>query len=220
VEPLRVSFAIMAHPRRKHWVPDLKREIPDATVVWDEFENRWDTGRRSLLAFNADADWHVVVQDDALVPSGFVDIVEAAIQNVPGPGPIGLYFGRSRPRKFETAFLFSQAKKHGASWIRYPGPYWGVGIAVPTADIPAIVAYGDKRTDVLNYDLKIARYYQSQGKMCHYTLPSLVDHRTEGNPSLVPGRTGGNRRAYLYIGPEPGPLDWTGPEVNAEGKPI
>jgi len=215
---MNVSFAIMAHPSRSSWVEDLQAQVPEAVVVWDQKNNRWDTGRRSLMAFDALADWHVVIQDDCILPPNFVGMVTDAINNVPGDGPIGLYFGRTRPRAMETKTMFSRAIKAKASWILYPGPYWGVGIAVPTADIPHIVKYGDGLTNVGNYDLRIARYYESVKRMCNYTLPSLVEHRTENNPSLVPGRTGGNRKAYIYVGSEPVSIRWDGPQYGVKGR--
>lgn len=215
---MNISLAIMAHPKRELWVPELEEKLPGAEVVWDKINDRWDTGRRSLAAFDPAADYHVVIQDDALVPENFMRILAEAMDNLPADGPVGLYFGKTRPRQATTARLFTLARKHNASWIRYPGPWWGVGIAVPTKDIGRIILYGDARTDIANYDLKIARYYQSLNKHCNYTFPSLVDHRTEDNPSLVPGRTGKNRRAYFYVGSLPDQeLVWTKRTVDGKG---
>lgn len=217
--PVNFSVAIMAHEKRAAWVPDLSQALGGAQVVWDRYNDRWDTGRRSLMAFDSGADYHVVVQDDALLPPNFMAGLQLALDNRPQDGPIGLYFGKVRPRASETSRLFRAAEKNNARWIRYPGPWWGVGIAVPTADIAEIVAFGDGRTDIANYDLKIARYYQKTNRMCHYTIPSLVQHRSEDNPSLVEGRTGQNRVAYQYVGDrDPAQIDWSGPVINAEGR--
>jgi hypothetical protein len=82
------------------------------------------------------------------------------------------------------------------SWVTMPGINWGVALIIPTADIPALVAFGDERPEP-NYDLRISRYYESLGRDCWYPVPSLVGHRDA--PSLVPGRQGG-RHAWRFVG--------------------
>jgi len=86
-------------------------------------------------------------------------------------------------------------------WVKMEGPWWGVGILLPTEHIPDVVDFGDHKTSVQNYDMKISRWYKTQNIDCWYTLPSLVDHRHgEENPSLIPGRKGKERRAHTFLG--------------------
>lgn len=177
-------------------VPSLDQE-PE--VVWDRRNDRWDTGRRSLLAFDRSATHHLVVQDDALVSRDLVAAVSRAA-SMAGERPLGLYIGRGRPYRGLVHQAFQGALKARSTWVEMQGPWWGVAVVVPTAHIPDLVKWADQRTDVANYDKRISRWYGHQDIRCWYTVPSLVDHRgVRENPSLVPGRTG-NRSAHHFIG--------------------
>jgi len=212
----RLSIAIMAHPKRERWVNEyLVPRLPGARVVWDEKNDRWDTGSRSLQA-HTDAEWHLVVQDDALLPNDFVAGVQKMLKAVPSGRPVGLYYGRVRPREFETRRLIAESNQKGASFIVHNGPWWGVGIVVPSAHVQSIVEWGNEHTGIPNYDRRISRWYQTEGIDCWYPQPSLIEHRTEDNPSLVPGRTGANRRAYRFVGPQSAlQVDWSGPVIRS-----
>lgn len=64
-----LSVAIMAHPKREAMVADLltrlDREVP---VVWDQINDRHDTGARAMEAFDPACTHHLVIQDDVAVP--------------------------------------------------------------------------------------------------------------------------------------------------------
>jgi len=117
----------------------------------------------------------------------------------------------------ETHGLTVKAKRENASFILHNGPWWGVGIVVPTEHIQHIVRWGDANQQIPNYDRRISRWYGAQDIPCYYTVPSLIEHRTENNPSLVEGRTGANRRAWTFVGPRSAlEVDWTGPVVRGD----
>jgi hypothetical protein len=198
----------MAHPKREPWIPGLVAAIDaDVQVVWDQKQDRWDTGRRSLLAYNPQATHHLVVQDDAIVCRELVAGLTKAIQ-VSEDRPVCLYSGAVRPRHHQVRMAVENARQAGSAWLEMEGPWWGVGILLPTCDIEAVVAYGDRKVNVANYDMKIARYYRSVRTPCWYTAPSLVDHRHgDENPSLVPGRSGANRKAHWFAGSDMSALD-------------
>jgi hypothetical protein len=214
-----LSVALMAHPSRKAFVDELIERLDrEPEIVWDRRNDRWDTGRRSMLAHDPAADWHLVIQDDAIPCCDLVAGVEQACQ-VAADRPLAFYVGRLRPTnvQHQAGALVDNAARRGASWIQMEGPWWGPAIAVPTAHIADMLAWGDRRDDpaspdyIANYDKRISRYYASQGIDCWYSVPSLVDHRPASeNPSLVPGRHG-NRQAHQFIGAERSALeiDWT-----------
>ena len=209
-----LSVAIMAHKKREEWVPDLESQLPGVTTVWDKKNDRWDTGARSLVAHNGKSEWHMVVQDDALLPPDFYEGVKKMLRSAPPEHPVGLYYGRVRPRAIDTENLTAKAKKEKASFIVHNGPWWGVGIVIPTAHTKDIVNWGDKNPQIPNYDRRISRWYGQMDIPCYYTVPSLIEHRTENNPSLVPGRTGQNRRAWEFLGPRSAlDIEWNGPIV-------
>ena len=217
LEP-RLSVAVMAHKSRERWVPDLVEAIGgDVQVVWDRHNDRHETGARSLAAYDPAATHHLVVQDDAIVAPDLVGGVENALRHVPAQNPVGLYVGRSRPRADEVRSLMARAVVTNASFMVHKGPWWGVGIVVPTASIRDLIKYYDGLDGVPNYDRRIARYYESKGLYCYYTVPSLVDHRVDDNPSLVAGRGSQGRFAHHFIGPRSAlEVDWSGPIVRGK----
>lgn len=208
------SFAIMAHEKRKHWVPYLEENIPGAEVVWDRYNDRHETGLRSILEYDPDADYHVVVQDDALLCNDFVGGLAEAMQYVPDGLPVGLYHGRTRNH---NDLGMNRAVSSGASWLCRSGPVWGPGIVFPTESIPDLTEFYQSIPDVPNYDRRVLRYYQKVGKQCFYPVPSLIEHRTEDNPSLAsPSRTA-HRMALKFIGPRSAlSVDWSGPVIWAQ----
>ena len=66
---ITLSVSMMAHPKRAAQVEGILAQLDrkDVEVVWDERENRWDTGRRSMLAYDPRCSHHAVIQDDVLV---------------------------------------------------------------------------------------------------------------------------------------------------------
>jgi hypothetical protein len=192
-----LSVTIMAHPKRESMALELAMEVIDqgleAGIVWDNINNRWDTGRRSLLAYDATFDQvkthHLVLQDDAVIPDNFMELVSAALAVPPDDSPICLYTGKAISRRLKTI-------RTNPSWLTMPGINWGVGLIIPTHHIEELVAFGDKRQED-NYDMRISRFYQEKGWRVWYPQPSLVNHRH--TPSLVEGR-GGRRTAHSYVG--------------------
>lgn len=203
-----VSMALMAHPRRAALVDELRAQVPDAEVVWDKHHSLWDTGRRALLAHDPQADYHVVLQDDAVLCAEFTDGIRHALAAVPDGHPVSFYVGQVRPNEPFVRRQVNAALKGGAPWIVMKGPWWGVAIAVPTADVPELVEHGDI-SNLRSYDVRISDFYNRQGIDCWYTQPSLVDHRADVD-SLTTTRRGRPRQAFLFAGARtPVTIDWT-----------
>lgn len=205
-----ISTAIMAHPVRRAFVNDLLVELPDATVVWDEINDRWDTGRRAVLAYDPAAEWHVVVQDDAILCENFVAGVEHALAAVPAGNPVSFYTGKTRPYKSAIKRAVLEATANEKRWLSMRGPLWGVAVALPIARIEEMVAECDG-WKIPNYDMRMAEWFSLRHVDCWYSIPSLVDHRVGvENPSLVPGRGAAPARtAHRFIqGLDPTHIDW------------
>ena len=198
-----ISAAVMAHPRRQPFVRELLDRIGEIPVVWDRTDDEWDTGRRALLAFDPAASHHLVIQDDAVPCRDLVVGIDRAT-TTSGDQPLGLYVGAVSKAPPSFAALTSQALEGGKPWFAATGPHWGVAICLPTAHIPELVAAMDARSDVPNYDARIAKFYANAGIECLYPMPSLVDHRP--GPSLYPHRSG-DRRAHRFIGADTSALD-------------
>lgn len=206
---MKVSVTIMAHPKRKDKIPALSQRLPDADVVWDRENNRWDTGRRAMLARDPSADWHVVVQDDVILCDDFARHMVNALDYALPEAPVAFYTGKVRPYAEIVSRAVKRATERGMSWIAMKGPLWGPAVAVPTDMIPDMIEACDQ-IPIDNYDIRMAEYFDQRGILCQYTLPSLVNHRVGSeNPSLVPGRSSSmNRVAHSFIRPGTEP-DWS-----------
>jgi hypothetical protein len=204
-----VSVAVMAHPRRAHLVADLCRRLDyPAPVIFDERDDRWDTGSRALLAYDPSATHHVVVQDDAVVCRDLTAGVAELVAHVPAGRPIGLYFGRGRPGEAQHAALYRRAVRAGHRWIAMTrGPMWGVALVVPTDQCRPLVEHGNRNRSI-SYDGRVASWYRKHGIECWYPIPSLVDHRNDPEvPSLIGGQKG--RAAHEHLGDRsPLDVDW------------
>ncbi len=223
---ISMSVAIMAHPKRRKQVDHVLAQLGvDVPIVWDRKNDRWDTGRRSMLAYDPACSHHLVIQDDCLVCKDLIPGVIKAVEHMPEDSPLCLYMGKRRPREHFVVRAAAQADEGGASFITMRNLNWGPGIVVPTNIIPEMIAYCDPLVDVLNYDKRLSRYWQfAVGKRVWYTYPSLLDHAD--GPSLVPGRLGTNRTdhrharvAHRFLGEERSALslDWDGPVIHADG---
>jgi hypothetical protein len=200
----------MAHPKRAGWVEDLSASLPEASVTWDQKNDRHDTGLRAIEAYDKSADWHVVVQDDVLLPDDFEEAVAEALRWVDPKAPACFYYGGKGNGHSQHVAAWEQAKRVGASWLVRKGPIWGPAIAYPVSSIPALLEFFEQ-SDVQNYDRRVMKFYQSVGLDCWYSLPSLVQHRQEDNPSLC-GHDRGVRQAREFVGPQSAlEVDWSGP---------
>lgn len=211
-----ISTAIMAHPSRERFIPALRERLGPVDVVWDEIGDRWDTGRRAMLAYDPAASHHMVIQDDAVLPRDLQQGVENALGHVDEGSPLVLYLGNTRPYRQKIQQLVDRAGN--ASFITMEELLWGVGVVVPTDQIDGMVAHCD-RLKIKNYDLRMSSWFQYNGTRVWYSWPSLVDHRdVRDNPSLVHGRTA-NRQAHRFVGHHRSAVkvDWTGKVIHVEG---
>lgn len=205
---VRLSATIMAHPRRQRFVGELIGRLDGpASVTWDRLNDRWETGRRSLLAVDPEATHHLVLQDDAVICRDLLAGAARAVREHPDT-PISLYLGRQRPHGAKFVKIVAAAKAAGERWVVFPELCWGVALIVPRPLIDPIVSFGDAHPRIANYDKRISHFLESERIMTWYTVPSLVDHRAGAeNPSLIPGRTGANRVAHWFIGADASPLN-------------
>lgn len=174
----QISISVMAHPKRAENAKKLYEKLngmpfSSLTLVYDDSSNEWDTGKRSLLAHGA-SDWHIVLQDDAIIGDTFYDNVLAAVTHVPKRSLISLYTGRVRPFAKMVTDAVGRANTNNASWLVADRLMWGVGIAIPTEHIEPLLEFS-KRSPVV-YDRRIGLYYYRARLPVYYTNPSLVDH--------------------------------------------
>jgi hypothetical protein len=218
---LSVSWAVMAHPKRADLVKVLLEELgePDMHVVWDRKDDRWDTGRRSMLAYDPACSHHAVIQDDVIPALDLVAAMPTILERLPYSAPLCGYVGSVRPSVQAVGYACKEADRLGASFIRLHTLNWGPLIVVPTDAIKEMIHYSDKLTEIQNYDRRLSRYWElARREPVWYTWPAVVDHRD--GPSLVPGRNGahrngpGSRVARKFLSGSALEANWDGPVVD------
>lgn len=210
---MKISITIMAHPKRRKQAEKLLVQLAGQPfihryITWDQANNEWDTGSRALMAgIGTGADYHIVLQDDAILPPNFYDHVHEALSNVPLRSLVSLYTGTVRPIQSRIVPAVEKARKSKASWLKSDLLYWGVGIAMPVSHIEHVLEFVADRTEV--YDFRIGWAYMRQRIPVFYTNPSLVDHDNDlgsilKQSALVPVSEYEKlpRRAHNFVGNE------------------
>lgn len=199
-----IDIVVMAHPRREHDAIDLATTL-DAAICWDRHNNEWDTAARAWAMIDPEADWGIVLQDDAQPVPNFRRHAEAALDVVPH-GIVSFYVGTGRPRANAVNAAVTKADANDASWITAKVLLWGVGIALPTNVIHDMLDWAD--TCHLPYDQLLSAWNRTRNLDVRYTWPSLVDH-TDGPGLVKHTRPAITRRAHHAAEP----TRWTGPTV-------
>lgn len=192
----------MAHRKRARMVGELvdRLGVDADRVVWDRNNDRWDTGTRAWRHHDPDADWHLVLQDDAVVCRDLVRGLGKALDRVPASATVSLYLGNKGVGRTAAALV-----PDGVSWVRMPRLVWGVAMCVPVYTITDMLRWCRSVTGIENYDTRVGLYYRNAVSWpSWHTWPSLVDHAD--SPSLIGHRDG--RNASRFIGAETSALQF------------
>lgn len=190
---MNISVTVMAVPARKlqaEYLASILRLYPfsDVSVTYDPVadgthESEWNNGVNALRAGQGKGEWHVVIQDDAILTPNLYENIEGAIKHCPGGKTlISLYTGRARP--FPRRIIEAVKKVNDETWLRYMLLMWGVGIVIPTSHIEHMIDFVSDRDEP--YDTRIGIFYQRNRLPVYYTMPSLVDHDDELG-TAIPG---------------------------------
>lgn len=214
---MKVSAAIMAHPDRAEFVAELRFKLDRVPgIYWDpggppsgNGDRVWSVARAAWSMFDPAADYHVLIQDDAIVCPDLLAGIEQALDHVPAGAVLSPYLGTGRMAPARWDHLERMADDSGASFVRAERLMWGVCLALPTVDIPDMIAWADRRGGVPD-DMRVGGWAKRNDREVWYTWPSLVDHRTV--PSLTKHRALDRvaRRHHLGSALE---INWSGPVV-------
>ena len=206
----------MAHPVREDGVRRLLGQLDrDVPVIWDEVaepskdpRQRWKVACRAWEEHDPSADFHIVLQDDALACEDLLAGLEEALDVLGPEGLVSAYTGTGRPDQYNVRRALRHAAEKGHSWMPTKSLCWGVAIIAPVSTIDDMLKWCSHRSKAqMNADMRIGRYYRDVlGWRTWYTVPSLVDH-AEG-PSLV-GHDGTKRVAHQFHTGSALDVDWT-----------
>lgn len=174
---MKITIAIMGHPKRINQINALEQQLVfmpfwNVNCIIDTKNSEWHTGKRALQVGVGQGDWHVVIQDDAILTPNFYENLENAILALSQKALISLYVGTSRPLPDRVKTAVSNAPD--GTFLQAVQLFWGVGIAIPSDHIEPVLDFVE---DIeLQYDNKIGEFYCQNGLPVYYTMPSLVDH--------------------------------------------
>lgn len=180
-----MSVSIMAHPKRAEWVGELEEFFGGCPVAMDDGRGLIANGRAAWELHDPEADYHLVIQDDAVPCDDFLTEARNHLATLEVPGAMSFYFSGKRHFKRIAEGRMERGKARGR--LR-----WGPAIALPTSWIPAMLRHYDGGTRA-QYDARIGDWLKHAGVACSYPLPSLVEHR--GTESLLGNEHRGERRA-------------------------
>lgn len=212
---LRISVAVMAHPKRHmqaEYLAAILKLYPFANVsiVYDELSNEWHTGSRAMQNGVGKGDWHLVIQDDAvLMPELFANI-EQLIYSLPEKSVVSLYCGKVKPLAERVQLAVDKASY--GDLLNFYMLLWGVAVLIPTDHIePMLEFVGGAEYDETQYDSRIGVFYQRNRMPIYFTTPSLVDHDDDMGSLLDGHQTTEPRVAHKLA---TGLVAWTGNVVN------
>lgn len=203
---MKITVTVMAHPKRRQHAEALysqlaKQPFYKASITWDQKNSEWHTGKRALKA-HLDGDWHIVLQDDAIIADNFYEHALAAIQHAPVKSLISFYTGTAKPFPGRVASAVRRANESNYCWLKGYLLFWGVGIAIPTDHILPMLEYIAGRREP--YDTRLGYFYLGNRLPVLYTNPSLVDH-DESIGTLLDHVNAEPRHAHNFIS---GPVLW------------
>src|SRR5699024_7272595 len=175
---VRISFAVVNHPDRKEWGRDLAAEllkVGPTTIAFDQrLEGAEANHIRALAAAAPGAEWHMVIEDDAVLSSRFGELLPEALEAYPDH-IVSAYTGQLFPRHRQDDFI--RAASMGVDLVADYVAH-GVANAYPADIIEPLTDWIDPGG--VPVDEPISHFAQHHGIPVVYLTPSLVDHRDEG----------------------------------------
>jgi hypothetical protein len=162
-------------------------------------------------ALRSSADWHLIVQDDAFLCSGFKDAAQRAISAVPQKTAVSFFYGgESSPAPIRWVEGFSRA---GGVAVAVPRRICGLLFSWFSA-LTTVYRRRGKRGFGVDFGDDTARdmWLAANGWRLWSTNPCLVSHGVEGrfHPSLIDSETA-NRHPSRWnqsLTQEADALDW------------
>lgn len=182
---IKLSITVMAHPSRAQFFPYLTEKLENPTFCIDQNNNIIENSRASWLKHDPQADFHCVIQDDAIIIDNFRERAKAFIEEQEARR-----VREGRPLQGYNFFL--KQDRHGTPLWPKDGVYTdkvtrgGVAICLPVKCIPAMLAEFDRQRSRHDDD-RISEYVKRAGMRIIFPVPSLIGHR--GDIPSVAGNT-------------------------------
>jgi len=221
MDPIKLSISVMAHPSREKHFAYLSESlgIPISEFCIDQQNNLLENSKRSWLKHDPNADFHAVIQDDAVLCHNFRERATAFITD---QEERRIAAGRSAQG---YNFFLKQDDRRTPLWPK-DGAYHdnvtraGIAICLPVAHIAPMLVEFDRQKSRHDDD-RISEYCKRNGIKILFPVPSLVNHRID-QPSLANNPIGFEAWKMdgcepvtipkiihqLWVGPHPRPTVW------------
>jgi nucleoside-diphosphate-sugar epimerase len=203
-----LSGAIMTHPKRAAAALALRGSAPPGLfeIVTDpEPAGRPHTLRSAMAAWSAasaECTHHIVVQDDIVLPRGFLRHVTEAVDTLPDAA-LALYSNWNS----RNGAAVRMAVLAGLRWVEAVSEYTPTAaLILPRALALGYEPFARELGGRWSDDLMMLRYLRHAGVPTYLAVPCVVDHGRL--PSLVDNDVHGDRRAACH--PAGGPPVLTG----------
>lgn len=188
---MKISISIMAHPSREKYFEYLTERLDGAPFSVDEGWGLLENAKRSWLLYDDTADYHIVIQDDAILCDNFIEKARAAIEQ--NNGMIVSFYHANRSQ-FETEV--KKALENNGVIIKQH-IHSALAMAIPTNRIKEMIAYFET-LDNPQDDVRIGLWAKHAGIKNAIIIPSLVDHRAD--PSLHKNNQANKyTKAFIFI---------------------
>lgn len=168
----------MAHPKRKKMVETILQEIPGTPVVWDKKNSIHDTWERSWKERDKTADYHLVVQDDAILCDDFLQRVYNWLNL---KKPVYNFHCRKRDN------LLKESKDITNGYFEF-SLWGGVAVCIKEELIDPMINWCMGHHEKHNFtdfdDMAMMKYFNDKKIKTCYPIPSLVDH--SDSDTLIP----------------------------------
>jgi hypothetical protein len=185
---VKLAAGVVAHKTREQQANLLAEEV--GAVVCNVDDGRLGCADNHLQVLGLlsllDADWCVVLEDDAIPVPNLLFHVKHALAHAPAP-VVGLYLGSGNPsgqpqRRIRQAVVAAQVgsepsgrtDNEGWAWITADCLIGSVGYAIRASLVDGMV--GDLAYRAGEFPLRLSRWAQEWDIGVCYTVPSLVDH--------------------------------------------
>ncbi|MFM4719740.1 stealth conserved region 3 domain-containing protein [Aeromonas bivalvium] len=199
---IKISKTIMAYYKREHRIPEIRKMIGDANVSLDDGSwGLWENAKRSWMSFDAKCDYHLVIQDDAVVCRSFYNVLASHI-NIEPNRFMCLYF-RYKSHKTHSELNFAGENGVSKNGFLFPRLQWGLALLCPANIVKDMVSFADEISDVKmknKDDLRFSQYLSSINHSVYYPLPSLVDQSADCTSLIGHGDNIGRQATYFIDG--------------------
>ena len=180
------KFIMTAVEERREWVEEITAQIPGCTVVWDEDRIPYNTFLRALATAGESA--VVMIQDDIILTSNFLEKIDAVIQSKP---IFVIHFFSRRKDDIRIGSRWLPPNKCVDHQCIYYPP--GYAALMHAEQPPYEQAPEHQRTwhDLIPHDFLVRR---NEKFWVH--CPNLVDHRV-GVSAIDPKRKN-SRKSYTF----------------------